>query len=191
MTSSIKFGTSGWRAIVADEFTLARGHVPEKDGIIAGLLVTEMVAARKKSLGKQLKELFAKVGSFYPVRENFRLTPQRKAAFTEELKKDPAKLGERRSARSCAPTGLSWSSKTARGCASSFPAPSRWCAPRPKPETRRIWSPSDPPPRSLYRVSPASQRSIGIRQASGHDFSRPANEVSLLSCHPECTGPQA
>ena len=73
-----------------------RGHVPEKDGIIVGLLVTEMVAARKKSLGHQLKELFAKVGSFYPVRENFRLTPERKAAFTEELKKDPTELGGRK-----------------------------------------------------------------------------------------------
>jgi len=73
-----------------------RGHVPEKDGIIAGLLVTEMVAARKKSLGAQLKQLFAKVGSFYPVRENFRLTSQRKAAFTEELKTDPTELGGRK-----------------------------------------------------------------------------------------------
>jgi phosphoglucomutase len=73
-----------------------RGHVPEKDGIIAGLLVTEMVAARKKSLGRQLKDLFAKVGSFYPVRENFHLTPERKAAFTEELKKDPTELGGRK-----------------------------------------------------------------------------------------------
>jgi phosphoglucomutase len=73
-----------------------RGHVPEKDGIIAGLLVTEMVAARGKSIGRQLKELFAKVGSYYPVRENFHLTPQRKAAFTEELKKDPAELGGRK-----------------------------------------------------------------------------------------------
>jgi phosphoglucomutase len=43
-----------------------RGHVPEKDGVIAGLLVAEMVATRGKSLGAQLKELFAKVGSFYP-----------------------------------------------------------------------------------------------------------------------------
>jgi len=73
-----------------------RSHVPEKDGIIAGLLVTEMVAARGKSIGRQLKELFAKVGSYYPVRENFHLTPQRKAAFTEELKKDPAELGGRK-----------------------------------------------------------------------------------------------
>jgi len=40
-----------------------RGHVPEKDGIIAGLLVAEMVATRGASLGAQLKALFAKVGS--------------------------------------------------------------------------------------------------------------------------------
>ena len=73
-----------------------RGHVPEKDGIIAGLLVTEMVAARGKSLGVQLRELFAKVGSYYPVRENFRLTPEVKAAFTEKLKADPTELSGRK-----------------------------------------------------------------------------------------------
>ena len=73
-----------------------RGHVPEKDGIIAGLLVTEMVATRGKSLGVQLRELFAKVGSYYPVRENFRLTPELKAAFTEKLKTDPTELSGRK-----------------------------------------------------------------------------------------------
>jgi alpha-D-glucose phosphate-specific phosphoglucomutase len=73
-----------------------RGHVPEKDGIIAGLLVTEMVAVRGKSLGVQLRELFAKVGSYYPVRENFRLTPEVKARFTEKLKADPTELSGRK-----------------------------------------------------------------------------------------------
>ena len=73
-----------------------RGHVPEKDGIIAGLLMAEMVATRGKSVGAQLKELFAKVGSFYPVRENFHLTPEVKAAFTEKLKADPTELGGRK-----------------------------------------------------------------------------------------------
>jgi phosphoglucomutase len=73
-----------------------RGHVPEKDGVIAGLLVAEMVAVRGKSLSVQLKELFAKVGSFYPVRENFRLTPEVKAAFTEKLKTDPTELSGRK-----------------------------------------------------------------------------------------------
>ena len=73
-----------------------RGHVPEKDGVIAGLLVAEMVAARGKNLGTQLRELFAKVGSFYPVRENFRLTPDAMAAFTEKLKADPTELSGRK-----------------------------------------------------------------------------------------------
>ena len=73
-----------------------RGHVPEKDGVIAGLLVAEMVARRGKSLGQQLTELFGKVGSFYPVRENFHLTEEAKAAFTQKLKTDPTELGGRR-----------------------------------------------------------------------------------------------
>ena len=73
-----------------------RGHVPEKDGVLAGLLMAEMVATRSKSLGVQLKELFGKVGSFYPVRKNFRLTPEVKAAFTEKMKADPTELGGRK-----------------------------------------------------------------------------------------------
>src|SRR5579884_335054 len=66
-----------------------RYHVPEEDGILAGLLCCEMVAQRKKSLGQQLQDLFAKVGSFYPTRENFRLTPEVKGKFTEKLRIDP------------------------------------------------------------------------------------------------------
>jgi alpha-D-glucose phosphate-specific phosphoglucomutase len=73
-----------------------RGHVPEKDGIIAGLLVAEMVATRGKSVGVQLRELFGKVGSYYPVRENFHLTQEQKAAFTEKLKADPTELSGRK-----------------------------------------------------------------------------------------------
>ncbi len=69
-----------------------RHHVPEKDGILAGLLCSEMVARRGKSLGQQLKELFAKVGSFYPQRENFRLTPEVKEKFTEKLHSEPGEF---------------------------------------------------------------------------------------------------
>jgi len=83
-----------------------RGHVPEKDGVLAGLLVAEMVAKRGKSLGVQLNELFAKVGSFYPVRENFRLTPERMAAFTEKLKADPTELSGRKVSRVVRTDGL-------------------------------------------------------------------------------------
>src|SRR5205809_4804263 len=66
-----------------------RYHVPEKDGILAGLLCCEMVARRKKPLSRQLQELFVNVGSFYPQRENFRLTPEVKDKFTEKLRLDP------------------------------------------------------------------------------------------------------
>src|SRR5258707_3848415 len=66
-----------------------RHHVPEKDGLLAGLLCCEMVARRGKSLGAQLRELFVKVGSFYPQRENFRLTQEVKAKFTEKLRSEP------------------------------------------------------------------------------------------------------
>jgi len=66
-----------------------RHHVPEKDGVLAGLLCCEAVARRGKSLGEQLKTISDKVGSFYPKRENFRLTPEVKAKFTEKLKSDP------------------------------------------------------------------------------------------------------
>ena len=73
-----------------------RYHVPEKDGILAGLMCCEMVARRGKSLGKQLEELFVKVGSFYPTRENFHLTPEVKAKFTEKLRADPQSFCGRR-----------------------------------------------------------------------------------------------
>src|SRR6266576_2420297 len=66
-----------------------RHHVPEKDGLLAGLLCCEAVARRGKSLGEQLKTISNKVGSFYPKRDNFRLTPEVKAKFTEKLKSDP------------------------------------------------------------------------------------------------------
>ncbi len=69
-----------------------RHHVPEKDGVLAGLLCCEMVARRGTSLGKQLEAIFAKVGSFYPLRENFRLTAEVKGKFTEKLRSDPAEF---------------------------------------------------------------------------------------------------
>jgi alpha-D-glucose phosphate-specific phosphoglucomutase len=69
-----------------------RKHVPEKDGVLAGLLCCEMVARRGASLGKQLEGLFAEVGSFYPLRENFRLTPEVQAKFTEKLRRDPTEF---------------------------------------------------------------------------------------------------
>jgi alpha-D-glucose phosphate-specific phosphoglucomutase len=66
-----------------------RHHVPEKDGVLAGLLCCEAVAKRGKSLREQLQVISNQVGSFFPERQNFRLTPEVKAKFTEKLKSDP------------------------------------------------------------------------------------------------------
>jgi phosphoglucomutase len=73
-----------------------RHHVPEKDGILAGLLCCEMVARRAKPLGQQLQDLFAKVGSFYSQRENFRLTQDVKEKFTGKLQHEPREFFGRR-----------------------------------------------------------------------------------------------
>jgi len=66
-----------------------RHHVPEKDGLLAGLLCCEAVARRGKSLGEQLQAISNQVGSYFPRRENFRLTPEVKEKFTEKLRSDP------------------------------------------------------------------------------------------------------
>ena len=83
-----------------------RHHVPEKDGVLAGLLCCEMVAKRGKSLGAQLKELFVKVGSFYPNRQNFRLTDDVKAKFTVKLQTEPADFAGRKVSKIVRTDGL-------------------------------------------------------------------------------------
>ena len=83
-----------------------RGHVPEKDGIIAGLLAAEMVAHRRKPLREQLQILFGKVGSFYPLRENFRLTPEIKEKFTSKLRVEPHEFAGRKVADAVRTDGL-------------------------------------------------------------------------------------
>src|SRR5205809_589570 len=57
-----------------------RGHIPEKDGILACLLVAEMIAARGAPLGEQIRATYKKLGrEFWPVRENLHLSDEQKA----------------------------------------------------------------------------------------------------------------
>jgi phosphoglucomutase len=83
-----------------------RYHVPEKDGILAGLLCCEAVARRGKSLLAQLQKLFAEVGSFYPLRENFRLTPEVKTKFTTKLQANPSNFHGRKVVKADRTDGL-------------------------------------------------------------------------------------
>jgi len=66
-----------------------RGHLPEKDGILACLLVGEMIAARQASLADQLRDLFRRVGrEFWPVRLNLHLPEDVQAKLPERLRAD-------------------------------------------------------------------------------------------------------
>ena len=62
-----------------------KGHVPEKDGILACLLMAELVAYEKKSLGQILKELSKQIGDFYTDRINVSFAPEKKDALLAKL----------------------------------------------------------------------------------------------------------
>lgn len=74
-----------------------RGHLPEKDGILACLLVGEMIAARHATLAQQLKDLFRRVGrEYWPVRVNLHLPEEIQDRVPQRLKGDVKELGGRR-----------------------------------------------------------------------------------------------
>lgn len=74
-----------------------RGHVPEKDGILACLLVAEMIAARGVSLAEQLRDLFRRVGrEFWPIRVNLHLSEETQAKLPDRLRADFKQFAGRR-----------------------------------------------------------------------------------------------
>src|SRR5580698_6887842 len=62
-----------------------KGHVPEKDGILACLLMAELVATEKKSLGQILKDIEKPTGAFYTDRINVAIPPDKKKALLAKL----------------------------------------------------------------------------------------------------------
>jgi alpha-D-glucose phosphate-specific phosphoglucomutase len=70
-----------------------QGHVPEKDGILACLLMAELVATEKKSLGQILKELAKQIGEFYTDRINVGFAPDKKEALLAKLGGGLASIG--------------------------------------------------------------------------------------------------
>lgn len=70
-----------------------RGHIPEKDGILACLLVAEMIAARGASIGEQIRAMYKKLGrEFWPVRENLHLSDEQKANAVRKVGVDSSTL---------------------------------------------------------------------------------------------------
>jgi alpha-D-glucose phosphate-specific phosphoglucomutase len=86
--------TNGQAIMVGEEsegFSM-KNHLPEKDGILAGLMVAEMVARKRKDLPQLLEDLFAKVGPLYTRRLNLRLSPEAKERLLEKLATPPARF---------------------------------------------------------------------------------------------------
>ena len=67
-------------------------HLPEKDGILACLLVAEMVARRGKKIGELVDEMHQEFGHFYTKRVDLKLTPQLKETLASKLANPPQNL---------------------------------------------------------------------------------------------------
>lgn len=70
-----------------------KGHVPEKDGILACLLMAELVATEGKSLGRILKDLEKQTGEFHSERINIAIQPAAKDALLAKLGSGLATIG--------------------------------------------------------------------------------------------------
>jgi alpha-D-glucose phosphate-specific phosphoglucomutase len=76
------------------------GHLPEKDGILACLLVAEMIVARRASINEQLHALFKRVGrEYWPIRVNLHLAEEIRERLPAKLRQDPKEFAGRRVAR--------------------------------------------------------------------------------------------
>ncbi len=72
-----------------------RGHVPDKDGVLACLLVAEMVAVEGKTIKQLLQNLYARVGAFHTSRKNLRLSISLAEKIGDKLASPPDQLAGR------------------------------------------------------------------------------------------------
>ncbi|MHB8523107.1 MAG: phosphoglucomutase/phosphomannomutase family protein [Limisphaerales bacterium] len=70
-----------------------KGHVPEKDGILACLLMAELVGTEKKSLGQILRQLEKQTGAFHTDRINVAIPAAKKEALLKKLAGGFNKIG--------------------------------------------------------------------------------------------------
>ena len=72
-----------------------KGHVPEKDGILACLLAAELVASRDRmGLHALLQELYGEVGTILTRRRNYHLEPDVVAGLKARLQEPPTRLAD-------------------------------------------------------------------------------------------------
>ncbi len=69
-----------------------KGHVPEKDGILACFLVAEMVAREGKTVRELLEQLYGEVGRFITRRSNLRLSAELEASYPAKVAAVPQEI---------------------------------------------------------------------------------------------------
>jgi phosphoglucomutase len=72
------------------------GHVPEKDGILADLLVAEMCGATGKTIGELSAELDREIGPFRSTRVDMPLSPAERDRLAKVRESPPDRVGSRR-----------------------------------------------------------------------------------------------
>lgn len=65
------------------------GHIPERDGVLMGLLLLETMAVTGKGLRQQLDEIMDRIGHFFYRRIDTHINPENKAALLIRLQQDP------------------------------------------------------------------------------------------------------
>ncbi len=73
------------------------GHIPEKDGLLADMLLAEMVAYEQKPMTQILDEIYEKYGRLYTQRVDVHLEQEQKEKLLKDLKDNPFReiAGER------------------------------------------------------------------------------------------------
>jgi len=87
-----------------------KGHIPEGDGILMGLLVIEMVAAAGVTLSELVDDLLKEVGPVSYARKDMRLShPVSKSQITDLLQNEaPASIGGERILEICTTDGVKY-----------------------------------------------------------------------------------
>jgi phosphoglucomutase len=73
-----------------------KDHLPEKDGIFAGLLVAEMMASSRKSIQELTKDLFREYGKRVGAQKSIPLSAEKEKKLRKIIQNPPQKLGDRK-----------------------------------------------------------------------------------------------
>jgi phosphomannomutase len=69
-----------------------RGHLPERDGVVAGLFLLDLMIKLNRPMSEVIRYLQDKVGAFYYDRIDYHFAPELKPGMIERFSSPPAKI---------------------------------------------------------------------------------------------------